>query len=113
MRFPTIVLTVAALVLAAAPSRAFVDQPISGKRIVVRDTPTPKLLMVSNATIQAPTQTGTDDPTFFGATLTVTTQGGESASLDLPGLRLEGQRQRRVPLQEQHRARPASPPSAR
>ena len=84
MRFPTMVLTVAALVLAAAPSRAFVDQPISGKRIVVRDTPTPKLLMVSNATIQAPTQTGTDDPTFFGATLTVTTQSGESASLDLP-----------------------------
>ena len=41
MRFPTIALTVAAVVLAAAPSRAFVDQPISGKRIVVRDTPTP------------------------------------------------------------------------
>ena len=83
MRLQTIALAVATVGILAAPSRA-TDQAISAKRIVVRDTPTPKLLMVSSASIQAPTQTGTDDPTFFGATLTVTTQGGESASIDLP-----------------------------
>ena len=83
MRLPTIALAVAALGVLAAPSGA-VDQAITAKRLVVRDTPTPKLLMVSSANIQAPTQTGTDDPTFFGATLTVTTQSGESATIDLP-----------------------------
>ena len=31
-----------------------------------------------------PTLTGTDDPTFFGATLQVTSMGGETETVDLP-----------------------------
>jgi hypothetical protein len=49
MRCSTFALTVAALGLAAAPSWAFVDAPISGKRLIVRDTPTPKIVFVSRA----------------------------------------------------------------
>ena len=75
---------VATLALAATTSWAFVDAPISGKRLVVRDTPTPKIVFVSRTTVPGPTLTGSDDPTFFGATLTVMSMGGEAASIDLP-----------------------------
>jgi len=84
MRCSTIALTVAALGLAAVPSSAFVDAPISGKRLVMRDTPAPKIVFVSRAAVPGPTLTGSDDPTFFGATLTVTSMGGETATIDLP-----------------------------
>ena len=78
------VLTVAALAaLAAVPSWAM-DAPISGKKLTLRDTPTPKLVLVSRAAIVGPTLTGTDDPTFFGATLQVTSMGGETETVDLP-----------------------------
>jgi hypothetical protein len=75
---------VATAVLAATSSWAFVDAPISGKRLVMRDTPTPKIVFVSKAAVPGPTVTGSDDPTFFGATLTVISMGGETASIDLP-----------------------------
>jgi hypothetical protein len=38
--------TVAALALAAVPSWAM-DAPISGKKLTLRDTPSPKLVLVS------------------------------------------------------------------
>jgi hypothetical protein len=79
----TRILTVAALALAAVPSWAM-DAPISGKKLTLRDTPSPKLVLVSRAAITGPTFTGSDDPTFFGATLQVTSMGGETETVDLP-----------------------------
>jgi hypothetical protein len=83
MRCSIFFLTVAALGVAAAPSWA-TDRPITGKRLVMRDTPAPKIVFVSTDAVTGPTVTGTDDPTFFGATLTVMSGGGESAAIGLP-----------------------------
>ncbi|MGH7340843.1 MAG: hypothetical protein ACREKH_10170, partial [Candidatus Rokuibacteriota bacterium] len=82
----TIVRAIAAavvLVCSAAGALA-TDAPISGKKLVVRDTPSPRLVFLSRANVPGPTLTGSDDPTFFGAMLTVASGSGEAVTIDLP-----------------------------
>jgi hypothetical protein len=74
----------AAVLLCPAAGALGSDAPITGKKLVVRDTPSPRLVFVSRDAVPGPTLTGADDPTFFGAMLTVAGGGGESVTIDLP-----------------------------
>jgi len=78
------VTAVAASLLVSAVGALATDAPISGKKLVVRDTPSPRLVFLSRDVVPGPTLTGSDDPTFFGAMLTVTGGNGETVTIDLP-----------------------------
>ena len=73
-----------ALLLGAVTGALAADAPISGKKLVLRDTSSPRLVFVSRDDVPGPTLTGSDDPTFFGAMLTVSSGGGETVTVDLP-----------------------------
>src|SRR6188508_3444966 len=78
------VTAVAAWLLVSAAGALATDAPITGKKLVVRDTPSPRLVFLSRDSVPGPTLTGSDDPTFFGAMLTVTGGNGETVTIDLP-----------------------------
>jgi len=78
------VTAVAASLLVTAVGALATDAPVSGKKLVVRDTPSPRLVFLSRDAVPGPTLTGSDDPTFFGAMLTVVGGSGETVTIDLP-----------------------------